>query len=122
MYLFLLPWAESLVDNIDNCCLFARCHEGMIFAGPSYRTICQADGRWSHPVPRCYGEQILYYCMTCQGVHRPLIDWTRTAEAFTDLELLICRREYNERRSQKSLHSNLEQALCSQVFEQFKVK
>ena len=28
----------------------------MIFSGPSYRTICQADGRWSHPVPRCYGE------------------------------------------------------------------
>ena len=34
----------------------SRCEEGMIFSGPSYRTICQADGRWSHPVPRCYGE------------------------------------------------------------------
>ena len=28
----------------------------MIFSGPSYRTICQADGRWSHPVPRCLGQ------------------------------------------------------------------
>ena len=31
----------------------------MIFSGPSYRTICQADGRWSHPVPRCYGELVV---------------------------------------------------------------
>ena len=30
----------------------------MTFSGPSYRTICQADGRWSHPIPRCYGEDI----------------------------------------------------------------
>ena len=28
----------------------------MTFEGPSYRTICQADGRWSHPLPRCYGQ------------------------------------------------------------------
>lgn len=29
----------------------------MTFEGPSYRTICQADGRWSHPLPRCYGKK-----------------------------------------------------------------
>ena len=33
----------------------------MTFSGPSYRTICQADGSWSHPVPRCYGQ-----CQLCQ--------------------------------------------------------
>ena len=39
--------------HVSLCC---RCEEGMTFSGPSYRTICQADGRWSHPVPRCYGQ------------------------------------------------------------------
>ena len=31
----------------------------MTFSGPSYRTICQADGHWSHPVPRCYGQCVM---------------------------------------------------------------
>ena len=61
------PWWPLTVVNILSLarCLIppspltarcSRCEEGMIFSGPSYRTICQADGRWSHPVPRCYGE------------------------------------------------------------------
>lgn len=36
-----------------------RCQEGMTFEGPSYRTICQADGRWSHPLPRCYAPCVV---------------------------------------------------------------
>ena len=46
-----LVWTQKRLETH-----VARCEEGMTFSGPSYRTICQADGRWSHPVPRCYGE------------------------------------------------------------------
>ena len=72
----LAKWlAGGQQDNLTRCChiqvgdgahimfskLFVvRCQEGMTFSGPSYRTICQADGRWSHPIPRCYGKNIFY--------------------------------------------------------------
>ena len=52
-------WLEGSRTTLHAVVTF-RCEEGMTFSGPSYRTICQADGRWSHPVPRCYGE----YCVT----------------------------------------------------------
>ena len=48
-------WLEGSRTTLHAVVTF-RCEEGMTFSGPSYRTICQADGRWSHPVPRCYGE------------------------------------------------------------------
>ena len=34
----------------------------MMFSGPSYRTICQEDGHWSHSLPKCYGK---YYSGPC---------------------------------------------------------
>ena len=33
-----------------------------MFSGPSYRTICQEDGHWSHSLPKCYGK---YYSGPC---------------------------------------------------------
>ena len=48
-------WLEGTRTTLHAVVTF-RCQEGMTFEGPSYRTICQADGRWSHPLPRCYGE------------------------------------------------------------------
>ena len=51
----------------------------MTFSGPSYRTICQADGRWSHPIPRCYGQSLpqnfvhdlllLFFSSVCGSAH-----------------------------------------------------
>ena len=51
-------WLEGTRTTLHAVVTF-RCQEGMTFEGPSYRTICQADGRWSHPLPRCYGKIIL---------------------------------------------------------------
>ena len=48
-------WLEGSRTTLHAVVTF-RCQEGMTFEGPSYRTICQADGRWSHPLPRCYGQ------------------------------------------------------------------
>ena len=74
-------WLEGTRTTLHAVVTF-RCQEGMTFEGPSYRTICQADGkcqlyvmlaaisclftfylysfdftgRWSHPLPRCYGR------------------------------------------------------------------
>lgn len=50
-------WLEGTRTTLHAVVTF-RCQEGMTFEGPSYRTICQADGRWSHPLPRCYGNLI----------------------------------------------------------------
>ena len=51
-------WLEGTRTTLHAVVTF-RCQEGMTFEGPSYRTICQADGRWSHPLPRCYGMKTL---------------------------------------------------------------
>ena len=48
-------WLEGQKTTLHAVVTF-RCQEGMTFEGPSYRTICLADGRWSHPLPRCYGK------------------------------------------------------------------
>ena len=48
-------WLEGQKTTLHAVVTF-RCQEGMTFEGPSYRTICLADGRWSHPLPRCYGR------------------------------------------------------------------
>jgi len=53
-------WLEGSRTTLHAVVTF-RCEEGMIFSGPSYRTICQADGRWSHPVPRCYAPCVVPY-------------------------------------------------------------
>jgi len=50
-------WLEGTRTTLHAVVTF-RCQEGMTFEGPSYRTICQADGRWSHPLPKCYGESV----------------------------------------------------------------
>ena len=49
-------WLEGSSTRLHAVVTF-RCAEGMTFSGPSYRTICQEDGTWSHPLPSCYGEQ-----------------------------------------------------------------
>ena len=51
-------WLEGQKTTLHAVVTF-RCQEGMTFEGPSYRTICLADGRWSHPLPRCYGKSSL---------------------------------------------------------------
>ena len=53
-------WLEGTRTTLHAVVTF-RCQEGMTFEGPSYRTICQADGRWSHPLPRCYGKKIFRF-------------------------------------------------------------
>jgi hypothetical protein len=53
-------WLEGTRTTLHAVVTF-RCQEGMTFEGPSYRTICQADGRWSHPLPRCYGKRYLSF-------------------------------------------------------------
>ena len=56
-------WLEGTRTTLHAVVTF-RCQEGMTFEGPSYRTICQADGRWSHPLPRCYGNPLFCNSMT----------------------------------------------------------
>jgi len=51
-------WLEGSRTTLHAVVTF-RCQEGMTFSGPSYRTICQADGRWSHPIPRCYAPCVI---------------------------------------------------------------
>lgn len=51
-------WLEGTRTTLHAVVTF-RCQEGMTFEGPSYRTICQADGRWSHPLPRCYAPCVV---------------------------------------------------------------
>ena len=51
-------WLEGTRTTLHAVVTF-KCQEGMTFEGPSYRTICQADGRWSHPLPRCYGNELI---------------------------------------------------------------
>nr|XP_040565063.1 sushi, von Willebrand factor type A, EGF and pentraxin domain-containing protein 1-like isoform X2 [Lepeophtheirus salmonis] len=51
-------WLEGTRTTLHAVVTF-RCQEGMTFEGPSYRTICQADGRWSHPLPRCFAPCVV---------------------------------------------------------------
>ena len=53
-------WLEGQKTTLHAVVTF-RCQEGMTFEGPSYRTICLADGRWSHPLPRCYGKTRAFF-------------------------------------------------------------
>ena len=61
-------WLEGTRTTLHAVVTF-RCQEGMTFEGPSYRTICQADGRWSHPLPRCYGTSSWKCVLDASGMH-----------------------------------------------------
>ncbi|XP_074643429.1 protein lev-9-like [Tubulanus polymorphus] len=45
-------YIEGQKSTYDSVILF-RCRIGMLFHGPSKSARCQADGKWSHPVPQC---------------------------------------------------------------------
>lgn len=51
-------WLEGSRTTLHAVVTF-RCIEGMTFNGSSFRTTCQADGKWSHPLPQCYAPCIV---------------------------------------------------------------
>merc|ERR1719192_2077422 len=51
-------WLEGSQSTLHKVITF-RCEEGMKFEGDSHRTTCQADGKWSHPLPKCLAPCII---------------------------------------------------------------
>ena len=51
-------WLEGSRTTLHAVITF-RCIEGTQFEGESYRTTCNADGKWSHPLPKCYASCII---------------------------------------------------------------
>lgn len=51
------------MENIEagtglGASIIFRCHDGMKLEGNT-STVCQIDGKWRYPLPKCLGEKIV---------------------------------------------------------------
>ncbi|CAM5999206.1 unnamed protein product [Sphagnum balticum] len=52
------PLSNGYIEGVDmryKSTVMFRCLEGMTHIGPAY-AMCQADAKWSHPMPKCLGS------------------------------------------------------------------
>lgn len=49
-------WLENIEAGTGlGASIIFRCHEGMLLQGNT-STVCQKDGKWRYPLPKCLGK------------------------------------------------------------------